>query len=121
MRAASAHALNDGLKRHVNFQHVINLDAGRFHGVSLRNGPGETVKQKALGAICLGNALFNQVDDQVIADQATGVHDFFGLHAQRGSGLDSGAQHVTGGDLRNAVFLANEGGLCAFASAWGAQ
>ena len=121
MRAASAHALNDGLERHVNFQHVIKLHAGRLHGVSLRNGSGETVKQKTLGAICLGDALFNQIDDQVIADQAPCIHDFFGLHAQRRSGLDSGAQHVARGDLRNAVFLANEGGLCAFAGARGSQ
>jgi hypothetical protein len=52
---------------------------------------------------------------------AAGVHHLLGRQAQRRAGLDRGAQHVTGGNLRNAIALADEGGLRAFAGARRAQ
>ena len=112
--AATAHAFDDGVKGHIDFEHEVQLHASRFHGVGLRNGAGEAVKQEALGAIGLGDAFFDQVDDQVIADQTASIHHFFGFDAQRGTGFDCSAQHVACGNLGNAVFLANEGGLCTF-------
>ena len=121
MGASAAHALDDGGVGHVDFDHVVELDAGGLHGVGLRNGAWEAVEQKALGAIGLGDALLDQADDDVVADQAAGVHHLLGLHAQRRAGLDGGAQHVAGGDLRDAVLLADEGGLRAFAGTGCAQ
>ena len=52
---------------------------------------------------------------------APDVHDGLGLQAERRAGLDGRAQHVAGGDLRDAVLLADEGGLRAFARAGRAQ
>ena len=68
--AAATHALDDGIKRHIDFQHKIQLHASGFHGIGLGNRARKAVEQKAFGAIGLGNALFDQIDDQLIADQA---------------------------------------------------
>ena len=56
----------------------VKVDAGQFHRVGLWNGSWETVKQKPFGAIGLGDTFFDQPDDDVVADQSTGIHDFFG-------------------------------------------
>jgi hypothetical protein len=109
--AAAAHALDDGVVGHVDLQHVVELDAGGLHGVGLRDGAREAVEQEAVGAVGLGDALLDQADDDVVADQRAGVHHLLGGQAQRRAGLDGGAQHVAGGDLRDAVFLADEGRL----------
>ena len=80
MGAPATHALNDGVKGHVYFKHVVQFDARCLHGISLRNGAGEAVKQKPRGAVCLGNTLFDEVDDQVVANQTASVHDFLGFN-----------------------------------------
>jgi hypothetical protein len=64
---------------------------------------GKAVEQEALGAIGLRQAFLHQADDDVVADQAASVHHLLGGHAQRCARLDGGAQHVAGGDLRDAV------------------
>src|SRR5690606_346487 len=50
-----------------------------------------------------------------VRHERTGVHHLLCGLAERSAGLDRGAQHVSGGDLRNAVFLRDERGLRAFA------
>ncbi len=121
VRAAAAHALDDGVEGHVDFQHVVELDAGCLQGVGLWNGAREAVKEEALGAVRLGDAFLNQTDDDVVADQGARVHDGLGLQAQRRARFDRRAQHVAGGDLRDAVFLADERGLRALSGAGGAE
>jgi hypothetical protein len=121
MAAPPAHALDDGVEGHVDLQHHVQLDAGGLHGVGLRQGAREAVEQEAVGTVALRDAFLDQADDDVIADQAAAVHHLLGGQAQRRAGLDGGAQHVAGGNLRNAVLLADERGLRAFAGAGGAQ
>ena len=96
-------------------------EAGGLHCIGLGDGAGETIEQEAVGAVGLRDALLDQVDDQVVTDQTTGLHHGLGLQAQGGAGLDRGAQHVAGRDLRDAVFLADEGGLRAFAGTGSTQ
>ena len=110
-----AHALDDGIKGHIDFQHVVEVDAGQFHRVGLWNGAGKAVKQKTIDAIGLCNAFFDQSDDDVITDQTARVHDFFGSQAHGSTCFDRCTQHVTRGNLGNAKFFANESGLGAFA------
>lgn len=115
VHAAFAHAFDDVAFRHFDLDHVIQRDAGALERVGLRDGARETVEQVAVGAIGLGQAIAHQADDQVVRDQAARVHDLLGFQAQRRAGLDGGAQHVTGGYLRDAVVLGEKGGLGAFA------
>ena len=121
MRTATAHALDDGIERDVKFQHIVELDAGGLHRVGLRNGARKSIEQKTLRAVRLGNSLFDQINNEVVDHQAAGVHDFFGFDAQRRTSLDRSPKHVAGGNLRNAVFLADEGRLGPLARAWRAQ
>ena len=115
VRAASAHAFDDGGKGDVDFQHVVKLDTRCAHGFGLRNGARKAVEQETVGAVGLRQAFLDQVDDQIVADQPAGGHHGLRLQAQGGAGLDCGTQHVAGGNLRNTEFLANKGGLRAFA------
>ncbi len=108
VNATTAHALDDLFVRHVEFQYEIHGNTGVLHGLRLGNGARETVQQEAVGAIRLGNTLFDQADDDVVRDELTCVHHGFGLEAQLGARLDRGTQHVAGGDLRNTVFFHDE-------------
>ena len=119
--APAAHAVDDGLERHVDLQHVVQLHASGLHGIGLGDGAGEAVKQKAFGAVGLGDAVFHQIDDELVADQLPRIHHRLGLQAQGGASLYSGTQHIAGGDLGNAKFFADKSSLGAFASAGGAQ
>ena len=119
--AAAAHALHDGLERHVDFKHVIEFDARLLHGLGLRNGAGKAVEQKAGRTVGLGNALFDQVDDEIVADQLARFHHGLGLLPQGRAGLDGGAQHVARRNLRDIEFARDELRLRAFARAGRAQ
>jgi hypothetical protein len=121
VRAAPAHAFDDGFKRYIDLKHVIQLDAGRLHGISLRDGARKAVKQEPFGTVGLGNALLDQIDDQVVADQGARVHDFFGFNAQLRAGFDSRTEHIASGNLGNTVLLADEGRLRPLARARRAQ
>ena len=96
MRPAATHALDDGFKRDINFQHVVELDTSGLHGICLGNGAWKAVKQKTFVAVRLGDALLDEIDDEVVTDERSRVHDLFGLNPQWRSGLHGCAQHVTG-------------------------
>ena len=121
MAAAAAHAFHDGLERHIDFKHVIKFDARLLQGLGLRDGAGKAVEQKAGRTVGLGNALFDQVDDEIVTDQLARFHHGLGLLPQGRAGLDGGAQHVTRRNLRNAVLAADKRRLRAFARAGRAQ
>src|SRR5690606_14759178 len=119
--ATANDTVNDQLVWYVELQHVIHVDARFFHGVSLRNGAREAVQQETVTAVFLSNALFNQRDNQFVGHQFACVHDVFRLFTQLGARFNSGAQHVTGGDLRNTVFLHDELSLSSFTRARSAK
>ena len=81
MVPAARHTLDDFLIGHVNFNHVVNRHTRGFHCISLGNGAGKAVKQKTLGTIWLCNALFYQIDDDVVGNQSPRIHDFLGRNA----------------------------------------
>ena len=121
MHPPAAHALDDGAVGHVDLEHVVEVDAAVLERIGLGQGAGKAVEQEAGGAIGLGDPLLDQADDDVVAHQRAGVHHLLGREAERRAGLDGGAQHVAGGDLRDAVALADHGRLRAFARAGRSQ
>ncbi|MNT08490.1 hypothetical protein D3C72_1432340 [compost metagenome] len=121
MHAAAAHALDDGVERHVDLQHVVDGHAGFLHRLGLRNGAREAIEQIALFAVAVLKTVLHQADNDVIGHQPARVHHLLGFDAQRRTGLHRGAQHVARGDLRNAELFADELGLRAFAGARCAQ
>ena len=66
MQPAPTKALDDLVIVHMNFQNMIDADAGGRQGFSLRYGAGKTIKQKAIAAIVHGDAFFDQTDNQFI-------------------------------------------------------
>jgi len=121
MRLPAAHALDDLRVGHIDIDHRIDVDPGRLHGIGLRDGPGETVKQKAFFAVGLFDAFLHQADDHVVRHKPPRIHDGFGLFAELGSGLDGGAQHVARGNLRNLIPFLDVVGLGAFSRPRAAQ
>jgi len=117
VHAAAAETLDDDVVVDMDLDHSIDLDVGVLHRLRLGNGAGKTVEQESFPAIRRGDALPHQGNDQIIGNQPSGGHDVLGLHAQLGAGADRGAQHVTGGDLRNVETRADELGLSALACA----
>ena len=101
--------------------HLLERDPGLLHRIGLGNGAGKAVEQVALGAVRLLQALGDQPDDDVVGHEAAGFHDLLRLQAERRAGLDGGAQHVAGGDLRDAEFFGDEAGLGTFAGTGRAQ
>ncbi len=117
MHAPAAHAHDDLLVRHVDLQHVVDRHAGLLHRLGLRDGAREAVEQVARLAVGLPQALLHHLDDQLVRYQVPGVHHLLRLFAERAAGLDLGAQHVAGRNLRDAEPLADELGLRALARA----
>src|SRR5574343_788114 len=118
---ATGHALDDVAVRHVDFEHEFDRHTGILHGLSLRNGARETVEQVAVLAVVLGQAILDHADDDSVRHQAARVHVLLGFEAKRGAGLDLSAQHVAGGNLRDAELLADESSLRSLTGARSAQ
>ena len=122
MGTTAGHTLDDVAVRHVDFEHDVDRHAGILHGLGLRNGAREAVEQVAVLAIVLGQAILDHADDDGIRHQAARIHvPLLGFQTERGTCLDLGAQHVAGGNLRNAELLADESGFAFPLPAQGAQ
>ena len=119
--AATRQTADDLFIRHGDFQYVIEFHTALFHGICLRNGAREAVNQKPILTVGLANTLFDQVDDDVIRHQTTAVHNLFNLQAQLSAVLDSGAQHIPGGNLGNLELLTNKLSLSPLPCAGGTQ
>ena len=88
------HALNDGIKGHINFKHIVQVDLCSLHRIGLGQSSGESIEQKAIGTIVLFDSFFDQPDDDLIAHQCARVHDGFGLEPQGRACFNSGSEHV---------------------------
>ena len=74
----------------------------RVERVGLFDRAGEAVQYVAPRRRVGGRQpLIDESDHDVVADEATGVHDLLGHQAELGSLTGRGAQHVAGRDVRN--------------------
>src|SRR6266571_3121778 len=117
MHAPAAHPRDDQVVGHIDLEHVVDRHRCRLHALRLRNGARKAVEQIAARAVQVLQALLDEADDDVVGHELPGVHHFLSGDAERGAGLHRGAQHVSGGDLRNAELLPDERGLRALARA----
>jgi len=62
-----------------------------------------TIENESLLALRLVNGFLDDSDDNIVAHQSTGLHHGVGGLAHRGALLHSGAQHVTSGQMAQAV------------------
>src|SRR6266850_675726 len=94
--------------------------ASRQHPVEdfrLRDGAGKAVEDSALVTVRGIEPFADDADDDVVRDQMAEFHDRFALLPEPGAGFYGGAQHLPGGELRQAELLLQDFGLRAFARA----
>ena len=92
-----------------------------IQGFALGDGARHTVKDKAIHAVRLCQALFHDSDDDIIGNQSTGVHKAFCLLPHRGAVFHGGTQNITGRNGRDCQFIAEDFCLGALTGARGAQ
>ena len=108
MYAAAAETLDDFFVIHINLNHEIDIHALFHQRLGLGDGAREAVEQEAVLAVVLGDALFDQAENDVVGYQTAGIHHFLGFQAQRGARFHRGTQHIAGGDLGNGKFFLDE-------------
>jgi hypothetical protein len=121
MYATATQPLDNFFVVNSNLYHVIDINADGNHGFCLRNRARKTIEQKSAGAVGSLDTIFDQTNNNVVRNQATGVHNFLCCKTKFGFRLYCRPQHVAGGDLRNAELLDKEPGLGALAGAGSAK
>src|SRR5699024_8551324 len=81
-------------------------------------GAWKAVEHEAVFGVFLLDALEHHADDHAIWDEVAALHKLIGLFTECGAGLDSGAQHVSGGDMWDGQSLEQLSGLGSFARTW---
>ena len=117
MDAAAAHPLDDRRVGDVDLKDEVELDAGVLHRLGLDDRARKAVEEKAVRAVGLRDPLADEAEDDLVADERARVHHLLRRLAERSAGLDGGAQHVAGRDLRDREALADERCLRALAGA----
>lgn len=109
----------------LELQHLVDLLSSLFeHGIEfagLLNGPWESIQKETLGILWLFEFFFEERDDEVVTDKSTGLHNCISLLANLGAGGDGRSEKVAGGDVSEAVFLADDWALGSLATAWWTQ
>ena len=119
--AAAGHAAGDGLILNDEVHDLVDLHAHLLQSFALSDRAGHTVKDKALCAVRLCQALFHDADDNIVRHQSTGIHKTFCLFAHRRAFLNGCTQNVAGGNGRDAQLIAEDLCLSSLAGAGGAQ
>src|SRR6516164_838677 len=71
----------------------------------LRHIAWKAVENEALATIRLDDAVVDHLDNDVIGDELSGIHDGFDTPSELGVRVGRRAQHVSGGELHAAVSL----------------
>ena len=66
MNATTTHTLNYFAIVDINLDDIINVDARLFHRFRLRYGARKAIQQKSLFAVLFFDALFHQIDDDIV-------------------------------------------------------
>src|ERR1700716_889109 len=104
-----------GLQVEDRIQRTLELAEHSVQGLRLRHRPGKPVQDKAGFGVGLGEAVPDDVDDQLVRDELASVEVGAYPLAQRRPGLDLRPKNVARGNRRNAVLFRQPGCLRAFA------
>ena len=123
--AAGGQALDDDLGLDIDEQggrqRTLHLAELGVEGHGLLHRAGEAVKDVALLAIRVRQAVLDDADDDFVGHQLALIHVFLGLQTHLRARGDGRAQHVARGDVGGAELLDELGGLRTLAGARGAQ
>lgn len=85
------------------------------HGIqllSLDNSAGESIENESvLALLVVLQVVLDHVDHDLVTDESTSIHDLLGLHTDLGLVGNGSAEHVTGGQVADAVLLLDLGSL----------
>ena len=81
MNPASGQTFDDLLICYINLDHIIDRNTCSLHCICLWDGPGKSIEQKSLGTVFFCDALLHQINDDLVRDQSTRVHDPLGCNA----------------------------------------
>ena len=105
MHAAAAHALDDGGVGHVDLEHDVELDAGGFIASACGMVRGKPSNRKPLAQSgCVMRSFTRPMMMSSLTRPPESITRLAAMPSG-GAGLHRGAQHVAGGDLRDAVLL----------------
>ncbi len=117
----ATHTFNDVLVADLNVNDPVEPNIRSLHGLGLRNRARETIEQVTIKAVGLGESLFHQINDDVIAHKSARIHDLFSFNAQGCTGFHCRAKHVARRDLGDTKLVFNDVGLRSLARARGSQ
>jgi hypothetical protein len=116
---ASEQAIHEGVLADLQLEHdVEGIAAGlekfiqRFR---LAERAGKTVEETAALAIGFFEALAHDLEDNGVGHKLSGLDKFFSQQADGGLSFDGVAEHVAGGEVRNAEVCNQSRGLSSFA------
>lgn len=89
--------------------------AKKRHLFSLDGGTGKPIQDKPILALFAVQVVLDEVHDEIVTDQTARFHDALCFQTQWGLGLDRRPQHVTGGQVADAVAVTNRRRLGALA------
>src|SRR5699024_5680587 len=89
--------------------------------VGLLDGAGETIQEETLGGVGLGQTGLDHAGGDIGGHQLAGINVLLGLDAERGALADVGAEQISGGDVRDAELLREDGCLGALAGTGGTK
>jgi len=116
---SSCDPLDQLLIGNIDIQDHIDLlaQSGQNFVQSLRlgHGSGESVQHPSGLNIILGQAVFDDIDQQGIRNQLSCIHELLSLNPQGGAAADVLPQNVTGRDVGDLVLVSNHLSLCALA------
>ena len=119
---APAHSRYDVLIRYIHINCIVNLLSHLLQSLCqalcLRNGPREAVQHITVHAVLLLDSVEEHSDCHLIRNQKSLIHELLRLHTKLCSLLDIRSEDISGGNVRNPVFLGNPLSLCSFSRPW---
>ena len=116
----SAHTFYNVLIRNFYVNRIINciIQFGKccVQALCLRNGTRETIKDITFLAVILLYAIYDQVAYQLIRNKKSLIHICFCFLSKLCSVFDICTENISGGDVRNLIFLSNFLCLSSFSS-----
>ena len=117
---ATSHALHEKLVVDVQVDDLVDADVllleQTVQDLGLVDSSGETVQDKALVALRALDSVGNNTSNNLITHELASIHKRLSLEADLGAVLDGISEHVTSGQVAQAVLLLNSGSLGSLAS-----
>ena len=122
---ATSHALDEQLVVDVQVDHLVDADIlllqETVKDLGLVDSSGKAVQDESLGALRATDSIGNNTSHNFITDELASIHERLSLQADLSSVLDGVSEHVTRGQVAQAVLFLDSGGLSTLAGSGRAE